>query len=427
MTLAHSSPAETDEVDHTLGSGEIPRPLAILIVAYRAPEKLEKCLASALKFLPNAPIHVWDNSGPCFDGVREMAKSFPSVHWHVGGENLGYAGAVNRLAATVPAHDFLLINPDAELLSGLVSTRAAIEDSDVAVASPMCFQNNADENLRRTSLCDRRELPWDLAYRKMTLVNTFGHAAGLSKLLRGSCVSQLYRAKPSVVDGFISGPCIIVSRRAWDRIGPFDEEFFLYQEEVEWQRRAWTTGWRLRLTEEIGFRHSGQGTVADDPARLTRSGDLAFANAVLMVEYCFGRRTAEWYLAFSVTFDELKRRLLHRPRPSKRSYDVAMTANGDAESMRARVATALDLANCGHSVCVVSMQRLGILQRELPPTIRLIRRPWWWPFISPQTRPSLLLTGSTREERRFGRLFKISHPRTSLLEADPRASAQRTT
>lgn len=392
----------------------IHRPLAVLIVAYRTPTKLEKCLASTQHFLPGVPIHVWDNSGPDFAGVRELARFHPDVRWYVGGENLGFAAAVNRLAEKVPGHDFLLLNPDAELQGPLSLTRAAAHETGVAAASPMYQQSGVDGDMRRTKPWDRRQLPWDLAYRRLTLTNAFGHAVGLSKLLRGSWFSQQYRSRPSEVDGFISGCCLLINREAWDRIGPFDEEFFMYQEESEWQRRALDAGWIVRLGNEIGFRHQACGTVADDPHRLTRSQELAFANAVLMVEYCFGRRTAEAYLAFSVTVDEVKRRILRRGRPMGASCNVMMTADGGADALRERVAVVLTLVDRGHSVCVISLQRLRILQRQLPPSVRLIRRPWWWPLISPQPSPSVLLTGSTPREKAFGRMFKFSHPRTSV-------------
>jgi GT2 family glycosyltransferase len=395
----------------------------ILIVAYRSVDKLELCLASIARFLPDNPIHIWDNSGSDFPGVREFAKLRPEIHWHLGGENIGFAAAVNKLAGAVPGHDLLLVNPDAELLGSLPLTRAAIQEPGIAAAAPLQWQPVAEDaappRRRRPSFWDRRQLPWDdVAYRKLTLLSAFGSVAGFSTRLRGSVFSISYRSQPTDVDGFLAGSCLAISREAWDRVGPFDEEFFMYQEEAEWQRRAITAGWRLRLADEVGARHSLKGTVINDPQRLTRSQDLAFANAVLIVEYCFGIRAAEAYLVLGAIVENLRRRRHGRGLPLPQPHDVLLTIDGEAATVEDRTAAALGLLQAGYSVCVVSLQRLGSLQRGLPPVVRLIRRPWWWPSIAPQGSPSFFVTGTTRRERLFTQLFRLRHPRIPILAVE---------
>jgi GT2 family glycosyltransferase len=257
----------------------------VVIVAYRAVDKLVLCLDSITQHLPGAPIHIWDNSGPEFSGVRDYARLRPDIDWHVGGDNIGFAAAVNRLAQAAPEHDLLLVNPDAELLGPLSVTRAAIREPGVAVAAPMQTGVGVEVELPsrdRMPRWDRSSAPWDVAYRRMTLLNAFGNIIGLSHLLRGSRLSISYRSQPRDVDGYLAGCCMAVSREAWLQVGPFDEEFFMYQEEQEWQRRATNAGWRLRLADEVGLRHAAMGTVRHDPQRLTRSEDLAAANAGLV-------------------------------------------------------------------------------------------------------------------------------------------------
>ena len=91
-------------------------PWAVLVVAYRSADLLETCLTSVERYLPDAEVHVWDNSGPGHDAVRGLARRMPAVHWYLGGDNIGFAAAVNALASQVPGRDLLLLNPDAELL-----------------------------------------------------------------------------------------------------------------------------------------------------------------------------------------------------------------------------------------------------------------------------------------------------------------------
>ena len=67
----------------------------------------------------------------------------------------------------------------------------------------------------------------------------------------------------------------------------------------------------------------------------------------------------------------------------------------------------MKIAHSGSAVTVVSLRRLGCLPRDLPPSIRLLRRPWWWPWTWPGDAPGLLVMGKTKRERAFARLFRL--------------------
>ena len=110
---------------------------------------------------------------------------------------------------------------------------------------------------------------------------------------RGRRWSELYREQPQFVDGYLAGSCLAISRDAWNAVGAFDEEFFLYGEESEWQRRARSIGWSLVLVDELGVVHTGHGTVADDQVAALRSRDLLRANTALNLELGDGPQTGK--------------------------------------------------------------------------------------------------------------------------------------
>jgi len=385
--------------------------MAVLIVAYRSPGKLEKCIHALREHLPDHEVHIWDNSGAGYGEVRERAGRVPDVHWHFSDDNLGFAAAVNKLAALVPDHDLLLLNPDAELIGPLTLTRSAIQDPGTAAAGPMVWESGIDEGV---PLLSRRRAPWDVAHRRLTFLNALGGAAGLGDRLRGSWFSNLYRRQPREVEGYLTGACLAIRRDAWDSLGPFDEEFFLYGEESDWQSRASRAGWKLRLADEIGVRHLPHGTVAGDSAGMTRSGDLFRASMALLLEYRYGVWVAELYLAGTSVIEVMRRRI--RQRHTKVAQpDVVVTVDGPSSAVGERLSTALALAHAGQAVTVVSLRRLGSLPRELPPSIRLIRRPWWWPSVSPQDLPPALVVGTTSKEKRFARLYR-AHRKTTRID-----------
>jgi GT2 family glycosyltransferase len=394
--------------------------MAVLIVAYRAADKLERCIESVQKHLPGHDVHIWDNSGPTYPDVRCLAARMPHLHWHLDSENIGFGAAVNILAATVPGRDLLLLNPDAELIGPLTLTRAAIGDSGTAVAAPMTSESGMDD--RTPPLVSRAHLPWDVAHRRLTLLNAIGGPLGLSERLRGTWLSNLYRSQPAAVEGYLTGACLAIRREAWDSVGPFDEEFFLYGEEADWQRRAIEAGWRIRLEDEIGFLHDAQGTVTGDPAGMRRSRALLRASVALQLEYQYGVRTADFYLAFVSLCEGFKQ----KSRGSARGA-VLVTVDGarDSAAVRERIAIAADLARNGVAVTVVSLQRIGALPREMPASVRVLRRPWWWPSTLPEATPTTLVVGDTKRERRFARLFRHRRNRICIEARDVISQAVR--
>jgi GT2 family glycosyltransferase len=55
----------------------------------------------------------------------------------------------------------------------------------------------------------------------------------------------------------VSGACLLIRRRAWEDVGPFDERFWLYSEEVDWAKRAQERGWQILLLPQTLASHIG--------------------------------------------------------------------------------------------------------------------------------------------------------------------------
>jgi hypothetical protein len=349
----------------------------------------------------------------------------PHLHWYLNSENIGFAAAVNRLVAAIPGHDFLLLNPDAELVGPLTLTRAAIRDPGTAAAAPMIWEPDVGDG--PAALLSRKRQPWDIAHRRRTFLNALCEAAIAAERVRGTWLSNLYRSQPRDVDGYLTGACLAVRREAWDSLGPFDEEFFLYGEEADWQSRAIAAGWRVRLENEIGVRHSAQGTVAGDPLASKRSWDLVGASVALQLEYEYGLRIAELFIAGAFLIESMKRSLRRRDGGGAPRSDVVVTVDGShSASATERVFLSAMLARSGRAVTVVSLQRLGTLPRDLPPSIRLLRRPSWLPRTWPGDVPTVLVRGTTRRERAFARLFRLRR-NTVCIDAGEAISCRKAT
>lgn len=378
-------------------------PTAVLIVAYRSAEKLRRCLNSVRTLLPDCPVYIWDNSGPAYEEVRALAHSMPEFHWYLGGRNIGFAAAINKLASHSAPHDFLLLNPDAELASPLVETLVTLREPGIAAVGPIGEEMGKPQPgmpLRHESR------PWDCARRRLTFLSAIGSAASCDRRLRGTPFSLLYKAPPRYVDGYVSGACLAISRSAWELIGPFDEEFFLYGEEADWQRRAIAAGWRVALQNEFGYRHTAGGTVSGDVNASQRSQDLLRSNLALSLEYRYGVAPANFYLVFTAIC-ELVRAATGRSaaRPMKIAADFVIPVDATDDTVASeRVQMAKLLQTAGYEVAIVAMGRLGGLPAVVPTSIRLLRWPWWWP-LSTSARSTTVLTHGRKALRETGFLL----------------------
>ncbi|WP_319445959.1 MULTISPECIES: glycosyltransferase [unclassified Mycobacterium] len=381
------------------------RELAVLIVAYRNPGMLCDCLAAVQAQLPGLPILVWDNSGPGFAGLDQVVEDHREVRWFLGSANVGFAAAVNALAREVPEHNVLLLNPDAVLQGPLTGTIAALDKPGVAAAAPLIADHNADPATYR---------PWDVAHREQSLGRALVAWSGYAERTRGSRWSHLYARKPGAVSGYLTGACLAISRDAWEAVGCFDEEFFLYGEEADWQRRAGSVGWTLQLVDEPGIVHTGHGTVAGDPIAALRSSDLLRANIALNLELEKGSTRADLFLAGTTALARVQRSTRReraaRRRPAGQRPSVIITTNrlafGGAERQHALLAG--ELNRRGYEVVIACMQRFGPLVAEIAPSIRVVRQPWWAPAIEVGAGRSVVISGDTNTETGFATLWRAA-------------------
>lgn len=401
-------PSELDRAYLRGGLGSAPppaeageHPLVVLVVAYRNPVDLRACLESVALHLPGIRTLIWDNSGPDWPGIAELHAAFPDVEWYTDGTNRGFAAGVNRLAALAPEADLLLLNPDALLLGDLAVTRVALRSPGVAAAAPR-IQDSA------LSASDGRD--WDVAHRRRGTVRALTSYAGYAARLRGTPLSDLYGEAPGEVEGYLTGACLAIQRDAWEALGPFDEEFFLYGEESDWQWRARRAGWRLVLTDDAGVEHAGHGTVADDAKAGRRSTDLLRANIALNLEHDRGVRAADTYLAGTALLDRLQRSTRRAKATARRTAKpaIVITTNrlvyGGAERQHALLAAELDRR--GYPVTIACMQRLGPIVAEIPHSVRVVRQPWWAPVLDPVSGPQILISATTNTETGFASLWR---------------------
>ena len=216
--------------------------LSAILVNYNAGRELMTALQSIADDLAERPWEaiVVDNASS--DGSADAVTAFaPRARVLQNRENVGFARGVNQGLAATTAATVLIMNPDCRLEHGAFGAlRAELERSDrVALAGPRIL--NPDGSIQGSARGDP-----DM------LTGLFGRTTVLRRVLphlgvaKRNVVAADGSGKASIEVDWVSGACMLARRSALDRVGGFDERYFLYWEDADLCRRLRGQGYQIR-------------------------------------------------------------------------------------------------------------------------------------------------------------------------------------
>jgi hypothetical protein len=226
--------------------------LSLIIVSRNVAGLLDRCLESAkqdtLWRRGRMELMVIDNYSR--DGTVEwLRRKHPEARLVVNTRNYGFAAAANQgLRASLGAYPVVL-NPDTVILKGSLSALLdyARRNPEAGIIGPRVL--NPDGSLQPS----RRRFP---TYSNIL----FARKSPLSKLApqnpwtRWNLMAEVDSRKAQTVEA-LAGVCLLLNRRMLDRIGLFDEGFFMYLEDIDLCYRARRAGWRTDFIPEAGIIH----------------------------------------------------------------------------------------------------------------------------------------------------------------------------
>lgn len=70
---------------------------------------------------------------------------------------------------------------------------------------------------------------------------------------------------------YVLGAALMITWKCLDDIGPMEERYFLYYEEIDWAVRARRRGWRLAYADDAIVRHKEGGSIGSSSRASSRS------------------------------------------------------------------------------------------------------------------------------------------------------------
>ena len=221
--------------------------LSVIIPHYNAAQYLPTCFqALRAQSYPHLEIILVDN-GSGDESVALTRRDYPEVKIIELGQNLGLTGAINRGIAQAHGEIIAPLNNDTEVASGwaeaLVETLNRYPDAGIVASKMLLF--------------DRRDI-----------LHSAGDGFGTDGIPINRGVWQKDEGQFDR-DSYIFGGCggAVAYRRAMlAEIGLFDEELFMYLEDVDLNWRAQLAGYRAVFAPEAVVYHrlsaTGGGVIA---------------------------------------------------------------------------------------------------------------------------------------------------------------------
>ncbi|QDZ38667.1 glycosyltransferase family 2 protein [Euhalothece natronophila Z-M001] len=225
----------------------------VVIVNWNAGSQLSECVESVLTYALDrvAKVIIVDNGST--DRSTDQVINMEGIEVIRAGKNLGFAAACNLGVKAGFSPYLLFLNPDtrveAQSLTRPLEFMEQPENCDVGICG-IQLRNDDD---RVSYSCSR--FP--------TLARLVLGALGVEKvpLFRrvGMQMSEWEHDETRLVDQ-VMGAFFMIRRDLFESLGGFDEQFFVYFEEVDLSFRACKAGWQSMFLADAQAFHAGGGT-----------------------------------------------------------------------------------------------------------------------------------------------------------------------
>lgn len=215
--------------------------LSIVLVNYNSGNFLLRCLESLEQGKGSLGLDIWvvDNNSTD-DSLIKVKKVFPDLHYIENKDNLGFGAANNQALRQVNTELVLMLNPDTKIEQNAISFMVQFMENNQRVGAATCRALKGDGNL-------------DWAYHRgfPTPWASFLYFLGNDKFyhLTDKDMDEIHE-----VDS-ISGSFFLTRKSVLDKVGLFDEDYWMYAEDLDLCYRIKKAGYKVMYVPKVTVIH----------------------------------------------------------------------------------------------------------------------------------------------------------------------------
>lgn len=213
--------------------------LSIIITHHKTPELLDLCLKSIRENIDNITHEIIIVDSEFEEKTRKFIKEkYPGIKIIPFKKNLGYSKIVNAGLKETKGNYILILNADIIVLNDAILKMLEFmkENPKIGILAPQLIDFTGNIQIS--------------CFAEPTIKAILARRTFFGKLRRGKealnkfLISDWDRKSIKEVD-WVQGSAILAKKQAVDKIGLFDERFFMYFEDADWCRRFWKNGYKI--------------------------------------------------------------------------------------------------------------------------------------------------------------------------------------
>lgn len=237
--------------------------LSIIIVNYNVKYFLEQCLCSLYKAIQTLEAEVWVVDNASTDGsVAYLKARFPGTNFIVNQQNLGFAKANNKALVKCKGKYVLFLNPDTLIPEDCLVKCLPILELETKMGALGIRMVDGNGTFLRES---KRSLPSPISslFKLIGLNDLFPSSKTFSKYSLG-WLDQYGNYEVDV----LAGAFMLVRRKLLLKLKGFDENFFMYGEDIDLSYRIQKSGYQNY--------YFGGSTIIHFKGKSTKTGSLNY-------------------------------------------------------------------------------------------------------------------------------------------------------
>jgi GT2 family glycosyltransferase len=217
--------------------------LSIIIVNYQSEKYLAKCISSIQEKVLGVEyeIIVVNNDKNTLLEAK-LPKEIKTIN---SGKNIGFGAACNLGSRMAQGEILCFLNPDTEIISEKITELIQeFNSANIGIVGPRLVdkKNNTQE--------------W-IAGQEVTILSTLLNNLGYKR------DKKIWESNSPVECAWVSGAAMFIRKDIFQKLGGFDEKFFMYFEDTDLCRRARQLGHKVLYFPEFLIKHLGGKSFVD--------------------------------------------------------------------------------------------------------------------------------------------------------------------